>query len=164
MLTTGGRSHNPSRHASGVESVTAANRTFRRLAIVTAPQPPLRTVRGPGPEPGLRLAACLVAVEGLTLLIIAGVELFSLDGSRVGLGVTTAVFFAACGCGLGWAAAGLWRARSWSRGPVVAAQLLVLGVAWSSRSAPWLALLLVGWGLAVLVLVLRPAATDALAD
>ena len=74
-----------------------------------------------------------------------------------GFGLTTALFFAACGLGLGWAARGLWQVQSWSRGPVVVAQLLTAGVAWSTRSVPWLAVLLALWALAVLVLVLRPA-------
>jgi hypothetical protein len=46
----------------------------------------------------------------------------------------------------------------------VAAQLLVLGVAWSTRSLPWLALLLAAWALLVLVLVLRRSATEALGE
>jgi hypothetical protein len=106
----------------------------------------------------------VVALEALALLVVAGVELASLDGSRVGLGVTTAVFFAACGLGLGTAGRGLWRAEAWSRGPVVAAQLLVLGVAWSTRSVPVIAGVLAVSGLSVLVLVLSRAGTEALSE
>ena len=119
---------------------------------------------GPSRDRGLQVAACLVAGEGLALLVVAGVELVSLSGARVGLGLTTALFFAACGLGLGWAARGLWLGRTWSRGPVVAAQLLTAGVGWSTRSVPWLAVLLALWALAVLALVLRPAATEALSE
>lgn len=113
---------------------------------------------------GLRLAACLVAGQGLVLVAVAGVELASLNASRVGLALTTAGFFLVCGLGLAWAGRGLWTAESWSRGPVVAAQLLVLGVAWSTRSLPWLALLLAAWAVLVLVLVLRRSATEALGE
>jgi len=113
---------------------------------------------------GLRLAACLVAGQGVALVAVSGVELASLNASRVGLALTTAGFFLVCGLGLAWAGRGLWTAESWSRGPVVAAQLLVLGVAWSTRSLPWLALLLAAWAVLVLVLVLRRSATEALGE
>ena len=119
---------------------------------------------GPPVAAGLRLGACLVAGQGLVLVAVAGVELASLNASRVGLALTTAGFFLVCGLGLAWAGRGLWTAESWSRGPVVAAQLLVLGVAWSTRSLPWLALLLAAWALLVLVLVLRRSATEALGE
>ena len=106
------------------------------------------------------MAAGLVGAEGLALLAVAVAEVLALSGSRLDLGLTTAVFFLVCGAGLGWAARGLWQRLSWARGPTVAAQMLVLGLAWSTRSVPWLALLLAAWALAVLVLVLRPAATE----
>jgi hypothetical protein len=120
--------------------------------------------QGPAVEPGLRVAAGVVALEAVALLGVGTVELVSLNSSRVGLGVTTAVFFLACAFGLGIAARGLSRAQSWSRGPVVAAQLLVLGVAWSTRSTPVVAVPLAVCGLAVLVLVLRRASTEALSE
>ncbi|MBA2638427.1 MAG: hypothetical protein H0U77_00205 [Nocardioidaceae bacterium] len=114
---------------------------------------------------GLRLAACLVAVEALALLSVAAGELLAVTPGRIGLGVSTALFFMACALGLGYAASGVWRVLGWSRGPVVVAQLLLLGVAVSTRdSLPWWAVGLAGWALAVLALVLRPAATRALAD
>jgi len=157
MLTTAGRSHNPNVHAL---SCRVGHSGFRRLPGVTVPEPSA----GPGGDRGLRLAACLVAAEGAALLVVAGAALFSLSGSRVGFGLTTALFFAACGLGLGWAARGLWQAQSWSRGPVVVAQLLTAGIAWSTRSVPWVAVLLALWALAVLFLVLRPAANEALSE
>jgi hypothetical protein len=117
-----------------------------------------------GPGPGLRVAAGVVAVQALALLVVAGAELAALEGARLGLGVTTAVFFAACGLGRGAAGRGLWRAEAWSRGPVVAAQLLVLGVAWSTRSVPVIAGVLAVSGLGVLFLVLSRAGTEALSE
>ena len=147
----------------GVESVTAWFRHgFRRLAAV--PPQPSSTPRPQSASATLRVAVCLVGGEALALFGLAAAELLSVEGSRVGLGVTTAVFFAACGAGLGLSGAGLWRLRTWSRGPVVVAQLLVLGVSWSTRSLPVLAVLLATWALAVLVLVLRPATTDELSE
>jgi len=126
-------------------------------------QLPGRPSGGPVAGSGLRLAAGLVTGQALALVAVAVVELVSLNASRVGLALTTACFFLVCGLGLAWAGRGLWCAESWSRGPVVAAQLLVLGVAWSTRSSlPWLALLLAAWALLVLGLVLRRGATEAL--
>jgi len=125
-------------------------------------QPPGRPPDRPATGTGLRLAACLVGGQGVALIGVAAVELAALNAARIGLALTTAGFFLLCGAAMAWAARGLWCAEPWSRGPVVVAQLLVLGVAWSTRSVPWLALVLGAWGLAVLVLVLRRPATEAL--
>ncbi len=106
-----------------------------------------------------------MAVEALALLAVAAAGLLAVTPGRIGLGVSTSLFFVACALGLGYAASGVWRGLGWSRGPLVVAQLLLLGVAVSSRdSLPWWASGLAGWALAVLVLVLRPAASRALAD
>lgn len=47
--------------------------------------------------------------------------------------VTTALFFLVYGGALGWFAWMLLRLRSWTRAPVVLAQLIWLGVAWNFR-------------------------------
>lgn len=127
----------------------------------TGPPPPPAT---PGRDRGLRVAACLVAAQCLTLIGVTVVELSALSPSRAGLGIATATFFAVCGLGLGWAARGLWEQLTWARGPVVMAQLLMLGVAWSTRATPWAAIGLAAWALTVLVLVLRPPATRILSE
>lgn len=115
-------------------------------------------------ELSLALAAVLVAAEALALLVLGGSVLASISGVRVVLDVTTALFFLAYAAGLLISAVGLWRHRPWSRGPVVFAQLIQLGVAWSffSGSTPPLAAVLLVVAVTVLALVLAPASTRAL--
>src|SRR4029453_4747987 len=75
--------------------------------------------------------------------------------------LTTTAFFVLYAVALGWCASGLWRAKRWSRSPVVLTELIGLGVAWSfatgpsARLAAGLALL----SIATLVCVFLPAAT-----
>ncbi len=168
MLTSLPRLHNPWPTGRDVESVTTPHGQPVRAA---GPARTLPRVDAPGeeaaaaPDRGLRLAAVLVAAEALALLALAGAELAALSSDRIGLGVVTAVFFAVCGLVLGWAAWALWRGIGTARGPVVVAQLIQLGLAWSTRSeAPAVAVLLAGCALAVLALVLRPSATQTLGE
>lgn len=119
----------------------------------------------PAPDRGLRLAAALVGAEAAALLAVAVAELAALSGDRIGLGLGTTLFFVLCGSVIGWGAWGLWRGLGAARGPVVAAQLIQLGLAWSTRSeVPLVAALLAGCAFAVLALVLRPSATQRLGD
>ena len=92
----------------------------------------------PGP---LRLAAVLAAAQGLGLVGYAVLELLALTGGRMTMGLTTAAFFAAYGAMLLVAARAVLAGRAWGRGPVVFAQLVWLGLAWSFRGgAPtWVA-------------------------
>ena len=116
------------------------------------------------PSAHLRAAAGLVGLESLVVLGLAVSELVSLDADRPSVGVTTAVFFALYTAGLALAARGLWRLRSWSRGPVVLAQLIQLGVASSffGRDTTWLAVLIAVPAVVVLAVVFHPSTTDAL--
>ena len=91
------------------------------------------TVRRPSNPAPLVVAASLVAVEGLLLLGYAVLELASTSSDRVAVAVTTAVFFAAYGGLLLAAAWAVTHGRSWARSPIVLAQLIQLGVAWSFR-------------------------------
>ena len=91
-------------------------------------------------------------------------EVASINGDRLLMGVTTTLFFTAYGVGLMFCAWGMHRARPWSRGPVLFAQLVWLGVAWSFRTG---ATTLLAVGLAVvaaliLVGLLTPASLAAL--
>ena len=110
-------------------------------------------------------AAVLVGLEGLVLTGLAVVEVVDLHGGRLSMGITTAVFFLALAAGLLWCARGLWGERSWARAPVVVVQLIGLLLSFSfwggETTAGALVLLLVS--LAVLVGVLHPASTRALA-
>ncbi len=79
------------------------------------------------------MAAALAGVEALLLALFGVAELFSLTGARVTMGVTTTLFFLGYGAGLAWCAWRLSLGESWARAPVVLAQLIQLGVAWSFR-------------------------------
>ena len=87
-----------------------------------------RIAASPAP---LLVAAALVAVEGLLLLGYAVLEVASVHEDRVAVALTTGAFFLAYGAGLVLCAVGLTRRSSWARSPVVLAQLIQLGVAWS---------------------------------
>ncbi|WP_182523864.1 hypothetical protein [Nocardioides dongkuii] len=117
------------------------------------------------PRP-LLLAAALAGAEALALLVSALLELVNVSAVRVTMGVSTAVFFLVCAAGLGLSAWGLTRLATWSRSPVVLAQLILLGVAWSFRGGDT-TLVAVGLAIvavAVLAGVLHPASTAALVD
>ncbi len=92
----------------------------------------------------LRVAAVLAAAQGLGLVGYAVLELLALTGGRLTMGLTTAAFFAAYGAMLLVAARGVLTGRAWGRGPLVFAQLVWLGVAWSFRDGDtiWVAALL----------------------
>ncbi|MDN5852216.1 MAG: hypothetical protein L0K86_05085 [Actinomycetia bacterium] len=115
-------------------------------------------------RPYLLVGCGVVALEALTLLALGIAELLSVEADRVGLGVSTAVFFLVIGGGLGWCVRGLWRRSSWVRGPVVLAQLIALGLAWNFRtvSPKVIAVALLIAAIVALVAVLSPATTAAL--
>ncbi len=117
-----------------------------------------------GLPPALWVAVGLVAAQGLVLAAYAVLEVVSVTSGRATMGLTTAFFFAAYAAFLLLAARGLRRRRSWARGPVVFAQLLWLGVAWSFRGedTTWVALLLAVMAVSVIVAVLAPASIAAL--
>ena len=115
--------------------------------------------------PTLVVGACLIALEGLALLVYAALELVHLDTERASVAVTTAVFFAIFGGALVYCALSLSRVRSWARSPVVAAQLIILLTAFSfaGGETTWVAVLLGAVSVAVLVCLLHPRSTAALA-
>lgn len=134
------------------------------------PPPPGRPDHDPTERPvipgTLWLAAALVAAEGLVLLVLGVAEVFALTGERVLMGVTTTVFFLGFGGALIACAWGLTRPWSWVRGPVVLAQLIQLGVAWSFRGGETggVSVALTVPAVLVLVLVLLPSSTALLVD
>jgi hypothetical protein len=177
MLSSNGVEHNPlsatdGGHVghSGRSGHTAPGReAWPRLPAVREDD---RT--GGGPDEGdpegrlapapLRVAAGLVLVEGLLSVMFGIVEAVNVDADRVMLGATTALFFVLYGAALGWCAWGMTHGRTWSRSPVVLAQLILLGLAWNLRNGGTLA---IGVGMAlvavtVLAGVLHPASVDAL--
>lgn len=120
---------------------------------------------GPAPTP-LRAAAAVVLVQGLVLVGLAVAEAASLTAGRLGMGATTAAFFASYGLGLLVCARALWSARTWARGPVLLTQLLGLGLAYSFHGGETAALawLLLATSLLALVGLLHPASLRALAE
>ena len=95
---------------------------------MTSPTPS-RT--GSDAPPPLVVASSLAAVQGLVFLGYAVLEIARTDADRLAMGVTTSVFFGLYGLALvlcGWR---LTRLDSWARSPVVLAQLIHLGLAWS---------------------------------
>jgi hypothetical protein len=120
-----------------------------------------RTAATPAP---LLVAASLVAVEGLLLIGYAVLEVASVDGDRVAVAATTGLFFLVYGLGLLLCARALGRRHSWARSPVVLAQLIQLGVAWSfwGESTTAVAVGVAVVAVLVLVGVFHPASLQAL--
>jgi hypothetical protein len=103
-----------------------------------------------------------VAVEALALIVLAVLELAHLSVGRVTMGVTTAVFFLLYAAALLLCGYGLLRLVSWARSPVVLAQLIQLGLAWSWRGTPAVAVPLALLSLAVLGAIFAPSSLAAL--
>jgi hypothetical protein len=116
--------------------------------------------------PPLVVATALAGVEALLLVGYGIVLLTALNTARLAMGVTTPVFFIVYGLGLAGCAWALSRLRSWARAPLVFAQLIQLGVAWSFRGGTSTAVTVGLAVVAVLVLVgvFHPASLEALAD
>jgi hypothetical protein len=128
-----------------------------------APGPPARPGRVPAP---LVVAAALVVVEALLLVVYGAVLLADIHAARAAMGATTSVFFIVYGVGLGCCAWALRRLRPWARAPIVLAQLIQLGVAWSLRGGTTTVASVALAVLAVLVLagLFHPASLRALVD
>jgi hypothetical protein len=112
------------------------------------------------------VAASLVGVEAVSLVVFGVVELRSIETSRLAMGITTALFFLGYGVGLGVFAWLLHRLQSWARAPVVLAQLIQLGVAWSFRTGAtqFVSVLLTIVAVVVLAGIFHPASLRALAE
>ena len=122
---------------------------FGSPAEASAPRP----APDPSPAPpALRRAAVVVGVEAL---VLAGIALWLLfltitsTADSVARALAEVVYVGLCAGALGAAAAGLWRVARWARGPVIALQLLLGIVAWTTASTGGLPLV----GVPVLVLV-----------
>jgi hypothetical protein len=124
---------------------------------------PLPDIERPAP---LIVAASLTALEAVVLVINAVAELVSLDAGRVTMGLTTSAFFVVYAVALLACAWGLSQLRSWARSPVVMAQLIQFGVAWSfwGHGTTYVSIALIIVAAVVLAGVLHPASIDALAD
>jgi hypothetical protein len=127
--------------------------------VPVTPDAPDRTA-----PPPLVVAAALTAVEALVLAGLGVLELANLHTVRVTMGVTTAAFFLGAAAALAWCAWALWSVRRWARGPVVMAQLIVLGLAWNlwAGSTKPVSAALAVVGLVVIAGLLHPASTRVL--
>ena len=110
------------------------------------------------------VAASLTAVEAVVLAGLGLLEVANLTTGRLTMGVTTSAFFLGAAAALAWCAWSLWRVRRWARGPVVMAQLILLGLAWNlwADSTRPLSAGLAVVGLVVIAGLLHPASTRAL--
>ena len=126
----------------------------------------VRTLQIDGVPAPLKVAASLTAVEAVLLLIYAVVELFSISPGKAAVTLTTAAFFTLYGAALLICAWGLVGGRSWARSPVVLAQLIQLGVAWSFRGGDTtvVAVVLALVALIVVAGILHPASIAHLDD
>jgi hypothetical protein len=117
-----------------------------------------------GPPALLRAAAGLVLLEGLLLVVFGVIEVVSLDGDRLTMGITVTLFFVAFGALLVVCAWGLNRLRPFARGPVLLTQLIGLGLAWNFRDGSTLpvAIGLVVVAAVVLAGLLNPRSIEAL--
>ena len=109
------------------------------------------------------MAAGLVGVEAVLLVGYGVVLIPSMHSERLAMGVTTPLFFILYGAGLAFCAWSVVRLHSWARAPLVLAQLIQLGVAWSFRGGTSTAVAVVLAVVAVVVLggVLNPASLRA---
>ena len=82
----------------------------------------------------LVIAALVVAGQALVFVVLAVLDLAGLTPGREGVGIGIGVMLLLIGAGLLAAAWGLFRAAHGARGPVVVAQLIGLGLAWSLRN------------------------------
>lgn len=82
----------------------------------------------------LGIAAVVVALQGLVFVALAVLDLTGLVPGRIAVGLGIGVLLLLLGAGLVAAAVGLVRGAHVARGPVVVAQLIGLGLAWSLRN------------------------------
>ncbi|WP_310526241.1 hypothetical protein [Nocardioides sp.] len=120
-------------------------------------------ISSPTPPP-LVTAASVTVVEGLVLLLLAVLEIASLTGGRLTMGLTTAVFFGAFGVLLMVCGRLITRGHTWVRGPILLAQLMALAMAWNLRGGETT---IVSAAIAVVALIviagmLHPASIEAL--
>jgi uncharacterized membrane protein len=114
--------------------------------------------------PPLVVAASLAAVEAAMVVLFSLGELRHLSSERLSTELATVGFFAVYGAGLLFCSWQLYRTRAWARGPVLLAQLIQLGVAWSFWGGPttWLAVTLAFVAVIVLAGLLHPQSIDAI--
>ncbi|MFL6130448.1 MAG: hypothetical protein ACJ73E_15465 [Mycobacteriales bacterium] len=113
----------------------------------------------PEPPRPVRLAAAVVAAEGVALILLGLAEAVSTlvsDPASIGLALVTAAFAVGTGALLLWLARALIGLRRAARTPVVVLQLIALPVGWNlagTSGRPELGLPVIALAVAVLVLL-----------
>jgi len=113
------------------------------------------------PRP-LKVAIAVVAAQAVTLVVLAILQLINLHDNRLAMGFTTAGFFVLTALALAACAKGLLALSSWARSPIVLAELINLGLAWSFRDMVGVALVLFLASVIALVGIFAPASLHAL--
>lgn len=113
----------------------------------------------------LRAACALAALEALAFVVEGLSLLFSVDGDRASIALTSVAFFVMYGVGLAWCAWCLLQGQHWARAPVVLAQLIqvLLGAGFWGGDTTLVAVVLVVVGVLVLVGIFHPRSLAALA-
>lgn len=114
----------------------------------------------------LAAAATATAILAATALVLGIAEVAAIQPQRRIVGVGSAVLLIGYAGVLALITRGLWRARRWSRGPAVALQIMHIFVGWSfvGGATTWVAVVVIGLALVVLVSVLLPSSTKLLTD
>jgi len=109
------------------------------------------------------VAVAVCIVEGALLAALTAVQVVALVADRSLVAVPVALFFGVSAGAVWWCARGLALAESWSRGPLVATQLLMLALTWSyHRPYPVAAALLAVAACAALAGLVSPSTTRSL--
>jgi hypothetical protein len=126
----------------------------------------VRDAKGRSLPPPLVVAASLVAVEGVLLLGYGVLEAAHVHQDRAAMGVTTAAFFVLLAVVLIGCAWLVTHGRAGARSPIIVAQVMFLGLAWSFRGGgtTWVSVALAVVAVVVLGGLLHPASVDALGD
>jgi hypothetical protein len=126
----------------------------------------VRDAQGRSLPPPLVVAASLVAVEGVLLLGYGVLEAAHVQSDRAAMGLTTAAFFVILAVVLLRCAWLVTHGRAGARSPIIVAQVMFLGLAWSFRGGgtTWVSIVLGLVSVVVLGGLLHPASVDALAD
>ncbi len=115
------------------------------------------------PPNTVRVAAALVALQGIGLLVLAGLNGASgaRHGARTEQLVAQVAYFVILGAALLLVASGLLRGRRWSRTPAIVVQVVVIAIgmwmAFPSGQLRW-GLVVIVVGAACLALLVTPAA------
>jgi hypothetical protein len=103
-----------------------------------------------------------VYLEAALMAILAVIEVVDMSSARVTMGLTTTAFFLILAVALAFFARALARLESWSRSPIVLTELVGLGMAWSFKDDPAIAVPLAIACLVCLGGLFHPASVNAL--